>query len=236
MRSISGSISNATIQQRITVLRLFYSYLIEEAVCDKNPVLRDGGRPLVHRYRRLPWIPSEADWQAILAATREEPIRNRVMLAFAYDAALRREELCGLCTADIDPSLRMLRIRAENTKGRRDRIVPYSTAGSALLQQYLNKDHNYRHKQFTLQERLMELNFVGGVDHAPISDAQVDGSRFFGFAPGQIVHGDFLAFTTASTRTRPSFTRASKCEAGRFTGASKAFSFSRTSCWVQSWA
>src|SRR5437879_10556337 len=60
------------------------------------------------------------------------------MLAFAYDAALRREELCGLCTADIDPSLRMLRIRAENTKGRRDRILQYSTPSSALLQQYLN--------------------------------------------------------------------------------------------------
>lgn len=96
MRSISGSISNATIQQRITVLRLFYSFLIEEGFCVKNPVLRDGGRPLVRRYRRLPWIPSEADWQAILAVTREEPIRNRVMLAFAYDAALRREERCGV--------------------------------------------------------------------------------------------------------------------------------------------
>jgi integrase/recombinase XerD len=150
MRSISGSISNATIQQRITVLRLFYSFLIEEEFCVKNPVLRDGGRPLVRRYRRLPWIPSEADWQAILAATREEPIRNRVMLAFAYDAGLRREELCGLCTADIDPSLRMLRIRAENTKGRRDRIVPYSTAGSALLQQYLNHRRGLGQKRGSL--------------------------------------------------------------------------------------
>lgn len=139
MQSIGGGpISNATIQQRLTVLRLFYSYLVEEGLCHKNPLLRDGGRPLVQRYRRLPWIPGEADWQAILAATRDEPIRNRVMLAFAYDAALRRKELCGLSTADIDPSIRMLRIRAENTKGRRDRVVPYSAASSALLQQYLN--------------------------------------------------------------------------------------------------
>jgi integrase/recombinase XerD len=138
MHSSGGPISNATIQQRITVLRLFYSYLVEEGLCGKNPVLRNGGRPLVRRYRRLPWIPSEEDWQTILATACEEPIRNRVMLAFAYDAALRREELCGLCTADIDPSIRVLRVRAENTKGRRDRIVPYSTASSTLLQQYLN--------------------------------------------------------------------------------------------------
>jgi integrase/recombinase XerD len=131
------TISNATLQQRVTVLRLFYGYLVEEKVCHKNPVFGDGGRMLVRRYSKLPWIPTEMDWQSILSATRAEPIRNRAMLAFAYDAALRREELCGLRTDDIDPSHRMLRIRAENTKGRRDRIVPYSAASGDLLQHYL---------------------------------------------------------------------------------------------------
>ena len=131
------AISNATVQQRITVLRLFYGYLLEEGVCVRNPVVRHDGRSLVRRYRRLPWIPNEADWQAILAAAGGQTIRNRTMLAFAYDAALRREELCGLRTDDIDPSTRVLRIRAETTKGRRDRIVPYSATSGALLQQYL---------------------------------------------------------------------------------------------------
>jgi integrase/recombinase XerD len=133
-----GGVSNATVQQRVTVLRLFYSYVVEEGVCAKNPVTQGSGRTLIRRYRRLPWIPSEPDWQAILAATRQEPIRNRVMLAFAYDAALRREELCGIRTDDIDPSHRVLRVRAENTKGRRDRVVPYSATSGTLLQQYLH--------------------------------------------------------------------------------------------------
>ena len=132
-----SAISNATVQQRITVLRLFYSHLVDEGLCSKNPVLHDRGRALVRRYRRLPWIPNEEDWQAVLTATRGEAIRNRTMLAFAYDGALRREELCGLRTDDIDPSHRMLRVRAENTKGRRDRSVPYSATSDRLLQQYL---------------------------------------------------------------------------------------------------
>jgi integrase len=59
------------------------------------------------------------------------------MLAFAYDVVLRREELCSLRSDDIDPSRRVLRIRAETTKGRRDRIVPYSAASSELLHRYL---------------------------------------------------------------------------------------------------
>lgn len=137
IQSNAVPISNATVQQRITVLRLFYGYLVEEGVCARNPVMRTDGRSFVRRYRRLPWIPNEADWQSILVTTRGQTIRNRTMLAFAYDAALRREELCGLRTDDIDPSTRVLRIRAENTKGRRDRIVPYSATSGTLLQQYL---------------------------------------------------------------------------------------------------
>jgi integrase/recombinase XerD len=134
----NACVSNATVQQRLTVLRLFYSYLVEEGVCQRNPVGQDGARALVRRDRTLPWIPNEGDWQAILASALQEPIRNRVMLTFAYDAGLRREELCSLCTDDIDPSRRMIRVRAENTKGRRDRIVPYSATSGALLMQYLD--------------------------------------------------------------------------------------------------
>ena len=131
-------LSNATVQQRVTVLRLFYSYLVEEGVCHKNPLGQNGSRALLRRERKLPWIPNECDWQAILATATEEPIRNRIMLTLAYDAGLRREELCGLCTDDIDPGRRMIRIRPETTKGRRDRIVPYSAASGALLAGYLD--------------------------------------------------------------------------------------------------
>ena len=57
---------------------------------------------------------------------RRETVRNRVMLALAYDAALRREELCSLQTGDLDPAHQTLRVRAETTKNRRERVVPYS--------------------------------------------------------------------------------------------------------------
>jgi integrase/recombinase XerD len=70
-------------------------------------------------------------------ATRREPIRNRVMFGLAYDAGLRREELCLLRTDDLDPAHRTLRIRAETTKNRLQRIVPYSATTGALLHAYL---------------------------------------------------------------------------------------------------
>jgi integrase len=87
---------------------------------------------------KLPWIPAEAEWLRILEVFRGEPARNRVMLALAYDAALRREELCSLRTGDLDPAHRMLRVRAETTKTRRERMVPYSAPTGVLLSEYLH--------------------------------------------------------------------------------------------------
>jgi integrase/recombinase XerD len=142
-----AGLANATIAQRLVPVRLFYDFLIEEGLRSSNPVGRgrntpggrwDGGqRGLVPRLTKLLWIPTEQQWLAILDIARTEPIRNRVMLALAYDAALRREELCSLRTEDLDPVHRTLRIRAETTKNRRERVVPYSAATGVLLSAYL---------------------------------------------------------------------------------------------------
>jgi site-specific recombinase XerD len=145
-----AGLANATIQQRLVAVRLFFDYLVEEGRRELNPVGRGrytagralGGaqrRGLVPRFSRLPWIPSEEEWRAILTAARHEPIRNRVMLALAYDAALRREELCALRTDDLDPAHRTLRVRAETTKNRRERVVPYAAPTGALLRAYLER-------------------------------------------------------------------------------------------------
>ncbi|MFK0181837.1 tyrosine-type recombinase/integrase [Streptomyces xanthochromogenes] len=144
----SGSgLANATIQQRLVPVRLFYDFLMEDGQRDSNPVGRGRYTPgrrrgahergLVPRLTKLPWIPTEQQWTDVLAVAAEEPIRNRVMLALAYDAALRREELCSLRTDDLDPAHRTLRVRAETTKNRLERVVPYSAPTGVLLSGYL---------------------------------------------------------------------------------------------------
>ena len=72
------------------------------------------------------------------------------MLVFSYDPGLRREELGSLRSDDIDPSRRMLRIRAETSKGRRDRVVPYSAASSELLHCYLQHRRTLGQKRGSL--------------------------------------------------------------------------------------
>ena len=141
-------LSNATMQQRITVLRLFCDSLIEQQLRQDNPVGRGhyvpgkafGGvrdRGLLRHYHKLPWIPSDSQWQDLLRSLTEESLRNQVLLLFAYDGALRREELVTLEISDFDVAYRQIRIRAEHAKNGRERVVGYGQVTSRLLEAYL---------------------------------------------------------------------------------------------------
>jgi integrase/recombinase XerD len=140
-------LSNATIQQRIIAVRSFYEYLVEDGLRERNPVRkgesgRRGGRPkrgLVRPIERAPWIPHELAWASILDASRTEPLRNRLMVAMAYDGALRREELVQIEIDDLEPAYSLIHLRAETTKSKRARQVAFGAATGQLLVSYLRE-------------------------------------------------------------------------------------------------
>jgi site-specific recombinase XerD len=143
-----AGLANATMQLRLTAVRLYYDYLTEKLLRPDNPVGRGrytpgrgfGGlrdRALLPRMRRLPWIPTDLQWQAILTALAAEPLRNRLMLLLAYEGALRRGELVALTIGDLDVAYRSVRIRAEIAKNGGERVVFYSEPTGQLLAMYL---------------------------------------------------------------------------------------------------
>jgi site-specific recombinase XerD len=147
--SAPAGLANATIQLRLTVARLYHDYLVESQVRPDNPLGRGrytpgnafGGkreRGLLARYHRLPWIPSDAQWERLLAAVRAEPLRHRLMLLLAYDGALRRAELLGLHLDDLDVAFRQVRVRAACAKNGRERVVFYTEGTGRLLAAYLH--------------------------------------------------------------------------------------------------
>jgi len=145
-------LANATVQQRLTVIRLLYDYFIDEHLRPNphNPVARGRYTPgtafagkreraLLPHYERLPWIPGDDEWNAILDAARAEPIRNQLMLLLAYDGALRRSELVALETRDLRFAEQQLAIRPEITKNGRGRVVMYGPVAQRLLHHYLQE-------------------------------------------------------------------------------------------------
>lgn len=109
-------LANSTMQQRLTVVRLLYDYLIDEHIRldQRNPVGKGKFTPgrsfagkrergILRHYEQLPWIPGSDEWDRILDALVLEPLRNKLMLLFAYDGALRRSELVALQVRDLSP-------------------------------------------------------------------------------------------------------------------------------------
>ena len=130
-------------QQRITVLRLFCDSLVEQHLRQDNPVGRGhyvpgkafGGvrdRKLLPHYHKLPWLPSDEEWQTVLRSLRGETPRNQVMLLLAYDGALRREELVTFELRDFDFAYRQIRVRSEHAKNGRERVVGYGIGDQSL--------------------------------------------------------------------------------------------------------
>jgi integrase/recombinase XerD len=142
-------LAHRTLQLRLTVVRLFYDFLVDRGQRASNPVGRGqytaGGefwatraRALVPRRERPPWNPSDAEWAAFLdALLATESLRNQLLAYLAYDGALRRGELLALTVADVDFPHQLLRIRPETAENHAGRIVCYGDATSALLVAYL---------------------------------------------------------------------------------------------------
>ena len=140
--------ANATMQQRLTALRLFYDHLIEQGIRLDNPVGRGKYTPgnafagkrdrgLLRRYQRLPWIPTDQQWRLLLAAFGRESLRNRLMLLLSYDGALRPSELVGLRLDDLDFPNRQFRLRDEDAKRQSGRVVGFSALTERFLVAYV---------------------------------------------------------------------------------------------------
>jgi len=145
-------LANNTLQQRLTVVRLLYDYLIDEQIRPNqhNPVGKGKFTPgrafagkrergILAHYEQLPWLPGDDEWDRLLDAARYESVRNRLMFLLAYDGALRRSELVALQVRDLSFPHQQIAIRSEITKNGRGRVVMYGDVARDLLHQYLEE-------------------------------------------------------------------------------------------------
>jgi len=147
-------LSDNTIRQRIVTARLFYDFCIRRGyrADPVNPVPRgsrggDGALPRrgpVPGHPRLPWTPPDEIWDRIvLHVLAHESRRNAALFVLAYDCALRREEVMHLRLDDIDWAYQLVTVRAETSKGGRERRVPFSTFTELLLKRYIRADRRH---------------------------------------------------------------------------------------------
>lgn len=124
-----------TIARRLSCLKSFFRYLVEEGILAESPAATIEGPKLG---RPLPHAPSFVALERLLDAPDATTLRgqrDRAMLALTYAAGLRVSELLHLQLGDIDREMGMVQVVG---KGEKPRIVPVGELALDILDSYLN--------------------------------------------------------------------------------------------------
>lgn len=125
-----------TLARRLSALRAFFSFAVEEGVLKTNPaqLLENPKLP-----QHLPEVLNREEMERLLALPDmrdKSGRRDRCMLELLYAAGLRVSELCELSTADLDLQRGLVRVFG---KGAKERLVPLHSLVQDLLEAYLRQ-------------------------------------------------------------------------------------------------
>lgn len=125
-----------TLARRLSALRAFFAYAVEEGVLDANPATLVENP---HLPQHLPEVLSREEMERLLALPDMESKngwRERCMLELLYAAGLRVSELCSLTVGDLDLQAGLVRVFG---KGAKERLVPLHGLAVRLLDEYLRR-------------------------------------------------------------------------------------------------
>lgn len=123
--AIERELSAASCRLALNGIRFLYLHVLERPAFDVEI-------PVPKRPQRIPELLSRAEVARILAACAHP--KYRTMLALCYGCGLRLSELLGVRVSDIDGEGGRLRI--EQGKGAKDRLVPLSATLLSRLRVY----------------------------------------------------------------------------------------------------
>ena len=132
----SRHLAPASKARKLSTLRGFFRFLVEEAMISSSPVrdLRSG-----RRERKIPRLLAPADIEALVRAPSGKgalALRDRAMLELLYASGLRVSELVAIETSRVNISQGHLTVLG---KGSKERVVPVGRRALAALRAYLKE-------------------------------------------------------------------------------------------------
>ncbi len=127
-------LASSTISRRLSSLKSFGSFLVNEGYIDKDPTLNLKG-PKLERIALEVLSVEEVD------SLMEKPdlnkingLRDRAMLELLYSTGIEIKEIVSLDIEDIDLDLELIRIKND-----KDRVIPIGSYAKEYLDRYLEK-------------------------------------------------------------------------------------------------
>lgn len=126
---LSNRYSASYQNQVINALKLFYGQVYKSEM-----KIKEIERPL--RARKLPKVIAQGDVRLMLEGIPN--MKHKVALSLIYGLGLRRSELINLRLTDLD--FKRQTVTINNSKGKKDRVLPFGNKLMQLTQQYLNAE------------------------------------------------------------------------------------------------
>ena len=134
---LNRGVSKRTCKRRLSSLRHFYDYLVNEKIVKDNPFIFVQAPKTDKKY---PHALYREQVQTIFSEnakrTDELASRDQAILELLYYSGIRAAELVALDVQDVDLRKRIVRVFG---KGRKERMVPFTAECQRCLQDYLNK-------------------------------------------------------------------------------------------------
>ncbi|MFC2175936.1 tyrosine-type recombinase/integrase [Bacteroidota bacterium] len=126
----------STVNRKVSCLRSFYKYLVRNEVVTKDPMSRISS---LKTGKRLPLFIEQSQMENLLDGLEFgegfKGIRDRLIIELLYCTGMRRAELVGLKTANVNFSKQEIKVLGKRNK---ERIVPFSPDLMTLIQSYLS--------------------------------------------------------------------------------------------------
>ena len=142
-RDFRQPVSITTINNYIRYLRAFFNWLDIEDLLKKNPMRKI--RQLKVNRQAKEYI-SDEDFKRLMAALDKSYFpehRDYTMIMLMIDSGMRLGECSSLLIDDIDLARKQIFLRADITKGRKDRVVFFSNKTETVIRRWLKFKDRY---------------------------------------------------------------------------------------------
>ena len=147
-------LKNSTIARRISAIRSFYNYLLNNRIVSNN-IFNNIRNPKLEK--RLPNYLSYEELAKILDSidiSSDIGLRNRLLIEMFYATGCRVSELINIKMVDINKSNKTIKIMG---KGSKERIVYYGDYAADYLEKYLDNGFNKNSGYLFLNDKKEKL-------------------------------------------------------------------------------
>ena len=147
-RDYRKPVSVTTINNYIRNIRVFFNWMEREYIIRKNPMKRI--RQLKYNRQAKVFL-SDEDLKKLLSKFDKSYFtehRDYVMIMLMLDSGMRLGECSTLLVTDLELARKRINLRAEETKGRKDRTVYFSPKTESVLRRWLQFKDRYVESDF----------------------------------------------------------------------------------------